>query len=284
MFKIGVFSKIAVVPISQLRYYDEIGLFTPAHIDAFTGYRYYSAKQLPELNRVLALKELGLSLNQIRQLLEDEVTAEEMRGMLSLKKAQIEQTLLEEVQRLRAVEARLRQIESEGANRQDDVIFKAVPAQSFVSLRRILPSFCDGPAFVGELMQLPAQAGPNKLGLLTIIIHSEAFRTENVDVEMGFLIEERLKNPLVLADGGALQTRVLPARRVVSAVRIGSPQDNIGCYASLGVWIEENGYRISNPGREIFIEPPRPGYLNETVTEIQFPVEKANGATYALPG
>jgi DNA-binding transcriptional MerR regulator len=65
MFRIGEFSKIAQAPCSLLRYYDQIGLLKPAHIDQWTGYRYYSAKQLPRLHRIPALKELGLTLEQI---------------------------------------------------------------------------------------------------------------------------------------------------------------------------------------------------------------------------
>lgn len=77
MFKIGEFSKITQVAGSQLRYYDEIGLLNPAKIDEWTGYRYYSAQQIPRLNRILALKDLGLSLDQVRRMLDDDVSTEE---------------------------------------------------------------------------------------------------------------------------------------------------------------------------------------------------------------
>src|SRR5262249_55542504 len=97
MFRIGEISKIAQVPGSLLRYYDQIGLLKPAHIDQWTGYRYYSAKQLQRLHRILALKELGLTLEQITWLVEEEVSAAEIRGMLTLKKAQVEQTVQEEI-------------------------------------------------------------------------------------------------------------------------------------------------------------------------------------------
>ena len=53
MFRIGEFSKIAQVSGRLLRYYDEIGLLIPESIDPETGYRYYSARQLPRLNRIL---------------------------------------------------------------------------------------------------------------------------------------------------------------------------------------------------------------------------------------
>ncbi len=65
MFKIGDFSKLSLVSVKTLRYYDELGLLKPARVDEFTGYRYYSASQMPRLNRILALKDLGLSLEQV---------------------------------------------------------------------------------------------------------------------------------------------------------------------------------------------------------------------------
>ena len=88
MFRIGEFSKLSQVPVKTLRYYDEIGLLRPAKVDDFTGYRYYSADQLPRLNRILALKDLDLSLAQIGELLDGDLPAEQMRGMLRLKQAE----------------------------------------------------------------------------------------------------------------------------------------------------------------------------------------------------
>jgi DNA-binding transcriptional MerR regulator len=111
MFKIGEFSRISQVSAKTLRYYDEIGLLTPARVDRFTGYRYYSADQLPRLNRILALKDLGLSLEQIAALLDDDLPPAEIRGMLRLKRVEIQQHLEEEQARLARVEARLKQIE-----------------------------------------------------------------------------------------------------------------------------------------------------------------------------
>lgn len=133
MFRIGEFSKIAQVPASVLRYYDDIGLFSSIHSDPETGYRYYSVEQLSQLNRILALKDLGLTLDQIKQLVLNEVSPEEIRRMLSLRKAQIEQTLQVEATRLRVVESRLQQLEREGGFQDKDVALKALPAQPFLS-------------------------------------------------------------------------------------------------------------------------------------------------------
>src|SRR5512136_209951 len=91
MFRIGDFSQLGQVSIRTLRLYDEMNLLKPAQIDKFTGYRYCSIEQLPRLNRILALKDLGLSLGQIGDLLKRDLPADLLRGMLLLKQAEIEQ-------------------------------------------------------------------------------------------------------------------------------------------------------------------------------------------------
>ena len=83
MFRIGEFAQIAQVSGRQLRFYDQLGLLRPGHIDAQTGYRYYSIRQLPRLNSILALKELGLSLEQIGPLLKEDISAADLRAMLA---------------------------------------------------------------------------------------------------------------------------------------------------------------------------------------------------------
>jgi DNA-binding transcriptional MerR regulator len=129
MFKIGEFSKIAQVSGRLLRYYDEIGLLKPEHTDPWTGYRYYTAGQLPRLNRILALKELGLSLDHIQRLLDSAIGADEIRSMYLERKAQLEQSLRDELARLRSVQLRLDQLERQGADWMPDVVIKRAPAQ-----------------------------------------------------------------------------------------------------------------------------------------------------------
>ena len=114
MLKIGDFSRLGQVSVRTLHHYDQRGLLKPAEIDDGSGYRFYSVDQLPRLNRILALKDLGFSLDQIGHLVEGNFPAERLRGMLTLKQAEIERQLTEGRARLARVEARLRQIENEG--------------------------------------------------------------------------------------------------------------------------------------------------------------------------
>ncbi len=135
MLKIGDFSQLAQVSVRALRIYDEMGLIKPVHVDRFSGYRYYEAEQLPRLNRIIALKDLGLTLDQIAQLLKDDLSAEQLRGMLMMKQADLEQELKEGKLRLMRVAARLRQIEREGIVSPYEVTVKEVRPLTIVSAR-----------------------------------------------------------------------------------------------------------------------------------------------------
>ena len=275
MFKIGDFSKISQTPISQLRYYDEIGLFKPEEVDPFTGYRYYSATQLPRLNRILVLRELGLTLEQVSQSLDENISAEEVRGMLRLRKATLEQSVQEELGRLRAVEARLRLIESEGADRSPEVVMKSIPRQTFLSLRQVLPHMTDAFPVVQEMLTvLPERYGP-KLGYLTAILHNPEFDFQNVDLEIGFMVEPDMVDSVSLPSERVLETRELPAEEsMATVIRLGRPENSCASYFDLGGWLDTHRYQFSGAGREVFLQPPFPGKEDEMVVEIQFPVTR----------
>src|SRR5580658_789301 len=135
MFQIGEFAQIAQVSGRQLRYYDQLGLLRPVQVDPESGYRYYSVRQLPRLNRILALKDLGLTLDQIGALLENEVSPTELRGMLAMRRAQMEQSLRMEKKQFRHIESRIQQIDHQGDIKDYDVVVKSVAAMPFLSTR-----------------------------------------------------------------------------------------------------------------------------------------------------
>src|SRR5437667_9973674 len=126
MFKIGDFSKLSLVSVKALRYYDELGLLKPAQVDEFTGYRYYTASQLTRLNRILVMKDMGLSLSQIAHLLDNEPTPDQIRGMLRLKQVELRQELAEGQARLARIEAWLQAFEQEVTMPVLDVVLKTV--------------------------------------------------------------------------------------------------------------------------------------------------------------
>lgn len=274
MFRIGEFSRIAQIPGSVLRYYDQIGLLKPAHIDQWTGYRYYSASQLPRLHRILALKELGLTLDQITQLVDEEISSQEMRGMLMLRKAQVEQTVHEEMMRLQQIEARLQFIEAP-KKATFDIVLKNVPAQHYISVREVLPNVDAALGIMRELFQfVPAQVNDNMLGHFTTVVHSETLESDRLDIELGAVLFNARKSPVTLPNDRVLNATTLPAVDMMATiVQVGGFENNCRTYGAIGLWVEENGYAIAGPGREVLVKPPRIDQMDEMVTEIQFPVE-----------
>ena len=179
MLKIGDFSSLAQVSIKTLRYYDERGLLSPAHIDPETGYRYYSASQLSRLHRILALKDFGFSLEQIARCLEEKVTAEQMRGMLLLRQAEQQAHVEEEHNRLGRLQSRIRLIEQETSMSQE-VILKEVPKQWIASARETIPNYPS----VGQLYpKVFTGLGPGMQGMTMCVAlwHDPEHKESGVD-------------------------------------------------------------------------------------------------------
>src|SRR5690606_28161427 len=100
----------------------------PARVDRDTGYRYYAADQLPRLNRIVALKDLGFRLEQIGMMLDGDLNDEQMRGMLKLRRAELEQAMEATAAQLAQVDARLSQL-GRAESPAYDVVLRSVPPQ-----------------------------------------------------------------------------------------------------------------------------------------------------------
>lgn len=275
MFRIGDFSRIARVSARLLRFYDEIGLFAPAHADPQTGYRYYTVAQLARLNRILVLKDLGFNLDQVRDILNSNVSAAELRNMLLLRRNDVEQTLALESRRLQHIETRIAQLESEGALSAEDVVVRAEPMRRLVSLRRTVPSFSAARGLILELRDHARQLLPKGHPLALIAIaHSPQFEQDEVDVEFGCVLEEGVKADLPA--GSVLKSRELEAvERMAVCVRVGLPEDAHLVTAKIGRFVEANGDRLAGPSREVFLQPPNLDRMHEAVVEMQFPIVSA---------
>lgn len=276
MFRIGEFSKIAQVSGRLLRYYDEIGLLSPEFTDPESGYRYYSANQLPRLNRILVLKELGLSLEQVARLLDRDTSNDELRGMLTLRKAQIERTVQEEMTRFREIESRLKLLDGHSQIQIPDVVLKTVPAQGYLSLREVQPGLSAVRLIVEKMVTtIPNMVGKNNLGNIAIIVHSPIYDSEAMEFEVGYLLTGLTPHTVKLSEERILTMRTLPAiETMATIVHVGSVTESHSSYGALGQWLEANQYQIVGQGREVLMQLPQPGKEAEVVVEIQLPVMK----------
>jgi F-type H+/Na+-transporting ATPase subunit beta len=111
MFRIGLFAQVCRVSVVTLRYYDEIGLLKPSHVDHFTGYRYYTTDQIPRLTRIVTYKEMGLSLEAIALMLDDNLPADEFRATLQDRREELIGQIAGSQAQLLRVEDELRRLD-----------------------------------------------------------------------------------------------------------------------------------------------------------------------------
>lgn len=278
MLKIGNFSRIAGVSVRLLHYYEELGLFSPAHIDADSGYRYYKTEQIMTLNKILALKDLGLTLQEIKRYVDEEISRDELKGMLKLKKSQVYQSIEEELLRLRSIEYRLQQLDDETMPSIEDVIIKPVEAQHYLSVRNRKLPVSDFGKMLGNLMTTIREHNMKLPGVFTILEHSETFPDTHFDLEPGFAFpadKQLAENALVLNDSLALMPRELPAvKQMATLLHIGPAGTGMRSYLALGHWIEKHGFEIIGATREVYHELATEDGGNNVV-EFQLPIQSA---------
>jgi effector-binding domain-containing protein len=270
MLRIGDFSRLSRVTVQALRYYDEIGLLKPGRVDRFTGYRYYSVDQLPRLNRIVVLKNLGLSLEEVSQLLNNDLSVNHIIQLLHVKRAEIKERLQEEQRRLVQVEKWLKQTKKEGSMPNLDVVFKKVVAQNVASVRDVIPTYSDiGPLF-DELYSYLTEQKAQLTGPPIAIYYDMEYKERDVDVEVAAPIAGQI------SPTDRIKTRELPAVDTAACLIHQGPYETLNeSYKAIMAWIETNGYRLAGPDREVYLKGPEANIdPSSYVTELQVPVTK----------
>jgi hypothetical protein len=143
-------------------------------------------------------------------------------------------------------------------------------------MRHTVASFLEARQIVGELARiLPGKLPREALGQIMGITHSSEFEPDAIDVELGFIVNGELPATLPPVGRWTLGVRELPPVPLMAAcVRIGLPEQAHLVTGKIGRYVELSGLRLAGPGREVFLRPPRPDRMEESVVEMQFPVER----------
>jgi DNA-binding transcriptional MerR regulator len=275
MFRIGEFSRIGSVTIDTLRHYDALGLLKPAKVDPFTGYRYYTAKQLQPLNRIIALKEVGFSLAEIARILHDNPSADELRGMLRAQLVLAESTV--EVAQLRRerILTRLNNLNLEENMPAYEVTLKSVDALTVAAIRETVPTIELVAQRWGEMFHTIASwmtANGLPFGFAMTLYHNEGYTHANIDTECAFIIRNTESN-MVARPVSPIVVRQMEAvpHMATTIVADWKVEGLVPAYHTLGQWIEDHSYHIVGAPRELYYGSPEMG---DYTAEIQFPVEK----------
>ena len=254
LYRIGEFAGLSGVSAKTLRYYDDIGLLRPVHVDSRTGYRQYTPEQLQELASIRALKDLGVSLAEIRLLISRRGSGKDQRRLLLDLKGSLQQSMETARQSLKWVDAALREVERK--EKPIPVVVKHRPSLWIASVRAKVEKYADIARFEQELWQaLPPQAMADVRGVLWHRCADSGF----LEGEPFVTLKERVPAR------SFYDLKQLPAATLACAYAA-EDDDGERTYQTLRRWMSVRGYRLSGPKREIYLPP---------MLEIQFPITSA---------
>lgn len=267
MLSIGAFAQIGQVTHRMLRHWDRAGLLVPAHIDPYNGYRSYDPSQLARLHRIVALRQLGFSLDDIAVFLSDGVRAELLETMLKVRRAEVEAEHRTAAARLVDVERRLRLIEQEQTV-SPEIVEKSLPAVRLAA----------GSATVSEQPEVAGVIGPMFDRVAGIIGHTPgALETPIAQYDND---ESGMRIVAGYAYDGEpqpdLQIVELPAvPRAVCGIHLGSMERIAESWQAVHDETVARGLVPSGPCRELYVRAESDDQ-SDWVTELQQPVSAGN--------
>ena len=255
MFNIGEFARLGGVTVRTVRYYDQIGLLTAARVDADSGYRRYRASQLVDLQRIVALKDLGVTLDEIAELLAH-ASIEQITDVLRNRRAVLEAELQATHDRLAEIDRRLRRIERTGAMPDYEITVRSLPELRFVAVTVPTPGVgakVAGPALESAFATLLEEVDRQAIG-----VDANAFVAldpEPVGDELTAYASLPVDASVTAVEAPLALFQLAPVEHAVSVTR-SVPDTSLysEIYAELALWMEENGWEHVGNGRDVIVE------------------------------
>ena len=276
MFRIGEFSKLAMVSVRMLRHYDEIGLLTPDTVDPYTGYRYYSASQLAVIGRIQLLKEMGISLSQITKMLELLDQPQKLESFLQMRHLELQQQQQQLSCQLSLVQSAIERLRKEQTMKQFHVEKRTFPRMKVACLRKVLPTYADEHQLWAQMNHAFQLLDPGKKMFenkcAMAVFFDEGFREQDVDVEIrvqlsdDFVIDQPPVNEVCFG--------ILPPVTAATVMLNGS-YDQIGhVYEEIAQWVEEHHFQMQGPMFNIYhVSPAMDPDPDNWVTEVCVPLK-----------
>jgi len=267
MFKIGDFSKLSMVSIRMLRYYDDNDIFKPVVVDSFTGYRYYSAKQIHQINTIITLRDYGFSVLEIGAFLSS--SKDTQQKMLIDKQGSIAKSIENEKQRYNKITSTITNLYKENISMEFKVNIKSVPSMKAIALRDTIPAF-NHEGILWE--RLGTYIEENKISVTDksyATYYDKEYKESNVDVEV--LMEVKSLG----TDDKDIVFKETETIDKAACILVPGDYSNIApAFEYLGKWLEETGNEMTGMSRQVPIKGP----WNESdpknyLTELQCPIK-----------
>jgi len=268
MHRIGMFSKISKTTVKTLRYYDEVGLLHPEHIDGENGYRYYTTEQLFKLHTVVSLRQTGFSIGEIKNILQ----GKNVEQILAQRSLELESQLKEVQDQLSRIKYFIFE-KKEGTKMDYTAVIKALPECIVYSKKMTVPSYDSYfeiiPAIGEEIKKSNPQLKCSVPEYCFIVYLDGEYREKDINIEFCEAVTD------FGVETGDIKCKKMESVKAVSVMHKGSYSKLPMAYAYTFKWIEDNGYAVADNPRESYID----GIWNKDneddwLTELQVPVFK----------
>lgn len=267
MFRIGDFSKLTQVSIRMLRYYDNTNLFKPHFSDETTGYRYYSASQIPTISLIVSLRDMGFSVAEIKEVCHYN-SLNDLKSLLTKRKSEVENSITEQFARLKQINDFIANINKERVNMNYNVQLKCLPSYKVVSLRELVEDYSQEGMLWGKLGEFAEQ---NRIKLKQVsytVYHDRSYKEKNIDIEVMIGVDE-----LGESQGEFVFKETEPVNKVASILVSGDYTNLKEAYAYLAKWIEDNNYTINGIALQSCLKGPHnANKVEDYLTELLMPI------------
>jgi DNA-binding transcriptional MerR regulator/effector-binding domain-containing protein len=278
VLKIGDFSRLARVTIKTLRFYDNAGLFHPAFVEPRSGYRFYSADQLPELQRIRLLREFGCSLAEVRELTALPSGSPGYARHLAVLRKRLMLRVARDEQRLRQLDALLHLRRTPVSPKGWPVRERRIaPVSALTARDRVRTLGTHVESMFEATEQQAARHGCRASLSPFLLFHDMEYRETQVDVEVCV--------PIVPESVTACGGRLVGAVDRAACLRFAGSYDQAPrLYELMLDWMDSAGARIAGAIREAYLRfganqigytlPPRvlATSVTQYQTELQIPI------------
>ena len=269
MLKIGDFSKLSRVSVRMLRYYDDLGLLTPAVTDRSTGYRYYNEDQLPTAGRIAALRDMGFGLAAAGELLRHYEDRTLLEARLLVQRRELLELHSRTQQRLRLLDTALQRLRKDETMNYN-VTIKTLPQRYAAAVRMVLPAY-EAESLLWRTMNQETAAlhlQPDDPCICSVVFLDAEYKETDVDVEAQKTVRGQYP------DTEHVRFKTLPPVRFASATYQGPYEKINGVNEAVAAWVRDNGYEFDGPAFNIYhVSPHETQDPEEYVTEVCYPVK-----------
>ncbi len=262
MYKISEFSKITGLTVKALRYYDEQCLLTPSYRCKETSYRFYNDSDFNRAILIKLLRTLDFSISEIRDVLFNYESEDDLYFYLREKQNMIKQSILSECEKLEKIERYLIPAKINITSFQHDIVLKEIKAVNVIALR-FTGKYSDLDKYIPLLYEI---AKDDCAGNHFNCYYDDECK-EEADIEVCLPVKRQICNTAVVY-------KTIPAIKAISTIHTGSYENLNFAYKSLFQYANVHSIKLLAPSREIYIKGPGKvfrGNADKYVTEILLP-------------